>query len=34
MEANAPSDFGNQFVKMPAIKALVQYFYKCDEMAR
>lgn len=34
MEANAPSDFGNQFVKIPAIKALVQYFYKCDEMAR
>lgn len=33
MKANAPSDH-NQFNKVPAIKALIEYFYKCEEMAR
>lgn len=34
MEASAPSDFGNQFDKVPAIKALIEYFYNCEELAR
>lgn len=34
MEANALSDFGSQFAKVPAIKALVEFFYKCEESAR
>uniref|UniRef100_A0A1B0DE07 Uncharacterized protein n=1 Tax=Phlebotomus papatasi TaxID=29031 RepID=A0A1B0DE07_PHLPP len=34
MEANALSDFGSQFAKVPAIKALVEFFYKCEELAR
>ncbi|GAB0089297.1 hypothetical protein DMENIID0001_038160 [Sergentomyia squamirostris] len=34
MEANAMSDFGSQFDKVPAIKALVEFFYKCEELAR
>lgn len=33
MEAHAPRDFGSQFAKVPAIKALVKYFYKCEELA-
>lgn len=33
MEAAAPRDFGSQFAKVPAIKALVKYFYKCEELA-
>lgn len=34
MDANALNDFGSQFVKVPAIKALVEFFYKCEELAR
>lgn len=34
MEASAPSDFGNKFDKVSAIKALIEYFYKCEELAR
>lgn len=34
MEANALSDFGSQFAKVPAVKALVEFFYKCEELAR
>lgn len=34
MEANALSDFGSQFDKVPAIKALIEFFYKCEESAR
>lgn len=34
MEAHALSDFGSQFAKVPAIKALVEFFYKCEESAR
>lgn len=33
MEAYAPTD-GNKFVREPAIKALVEYFEACDEMAK
>lgn len=33
MKAHAPSDFGNQFDKIPAIKALIEYFYRCQEQA-
>lgn len=34
MKSHAPCDFGNPFVKVPAIKALIEYFYKCEEQAR
>lgn len=34
MEANALSDFSSRFAKVPAIKALVEFFYKCEEAAR
>lgn len=34
MKASAPSDFGNQFDKVSAVKALIEYFYKCEELAR
>lgn len=33
MQAHAPTDFGSQFAKTPAIKALVKFFYKCEELA-
>lgn len=33
MQAHAPTDFGSQFARVPAIKALVKYFYKCEELA-
>lgn len=34
MEAVAPVDFGNQFNQSPAIKALIEYFYYCEDLAR
>lgn len=34
METNAPTDFGNQFIKVSAVKALIEYFYKCEELAK
>lgn len=34
MEADAPTDFSSKFDKVPAIKALIEYFYKYEEMAR
>lgn len=34
MEVSAPSDFGNQYNKITAIRALIEYFYKYEEMAR
>lgn len=33
MDAYAPTD-GNKFHREPAIKALVEYFETCDEMAK
>lgn len=33
MRAHAPTDFGSQFAKKPAMKALVEYFYKEEELA-
>lgn len=33
-EASAPPDFGNQHDKVSAIQALIDYFYKYEEMAR
>lgn len=33
MRAHAPTDFGSQFAKTPAMKALVEYFYKEEELA-
>ncbi|XP_063705911.1 protein wings apart-like [Culicoides brevitarsis] len=33
MQAHAPTDFGSQFAKTPAMKALVEYFYKEEELA-
>jgi hypothetical protein len=33
MDANAPSDFKSVYTKVPAIKELVEYFYKCEELA-
>lgn len=34
MEANAQCDSGNQYERIPAIKALIEYFYKYEELAR
>lgn len=34
MESNSPLDSGNQYNKVPAIRALIDYFYKYEEMAR
>lgn len=34
MQANAPADFGNQHNNVPAIRAIIEYFYKYEEMAR
>ncbi|XP_055370929.1 protein wings apart-like isoform X2 [Condylostylus longicornis] len=34
MQSHAPCDFGNQFDKQAAIKALIEYFYRCEEQAR
>lgn len=34
MEVNAPLDSGNQYHKVPAIRAIIDYFYKYEEMAR
>lgn len=34
MEASAPSDLGSQYNKASAIRALIDYFYKYEEMAR
>lgn len=33
MQAHAPTDFGSQFAKKSAITALVEYFYKEEELA-
>jgi Wings apart-like protein regulation of heterochromatin len=33
MDASAPSDFKSVYTKVPAIKELVEYFYKCEELA-
>lgn len=34
VESNSPLDSGNQYNKVPAIRALIDYFYKYEEMAR
>lgn len=34
MKATAPSDFKSIAENIPAVKALIEYFYKCEELAR
>ncbi|XP_055910314.1 protein wings apart-like [Eupeodes corollae] len=34
LKAMAPTDFKTIAEKVPAIKALIEYFYKCEELAR
>lgn len=34
MESDSPLDSGNQYNKVPAIRAIIDYFYKYEEMAR
>lgn len=34
MEANAHCDSGNPYERIPAIKALIEYFYRYEELAK